>query len=50
MEKAVSPDDKPATKEVLERREELLRALGWEHWAYVEKTKRTMAFPVWTQM
>jgi tripeptidyl-peptidase-2 len=50
MDKAASPDDKPATKEVLERREELLRALGWEHWAYVEKTKRTMAFPVWTQM
>jgi tripeptidyl-peptidase II len=49
MEKAVSPDDKPATKEVLERREELLRALGWEHWAYMEKMKKRMAFPVWTQ-
>jgi tripeptidyl-peptidase-2 len=49
MEKAVNPDDKPATKEVLERREELLRALGWEHWAYMEKSKKRMAFPVWSQ-
>ncbi|KAG7670442.1 hypothetical protein Ndes2437A_g04966 [Nannochloris sp. 'desiccata'] len=49
LEKSVNPDDKPATKEVLERREELLRALGWEHWAYMEKTKKRMAFPVWSQ-
>jgi len=49
LEKSVNPDDKPATKEVLERREELLRALGWEHWAYMEKMKKRMAFPVWTQ-
>ena len=49
LEKSVNPDDKPATKEVLERREELLRALGWEHWAYMEKMKKRMAFPMWTQ-
>lgn len=47
LDKAANPEDKPAGKEVLEKREELMRALGWEHWAGVESARKRFAFPPW---
>ena len=47
LDKAAAPEDKPAAKEVLERREELMRELGWQHWARVEHSRLRYSFPTW---
>ena len=45
LDKAANPEDKPAGKDVLERREELMKVLGWTHWAGVESARKNFAFP-----
>lgn len=45
LEKAASPEDKPASKEVLELRAALLSQLGWAHWERQLRRRLISAFP-----
>ncbi|KAK9809052.1 hypothetical protein WJX72_008467 [[Myrmecia] bisecta] len=45
LDKASDPDDKPATKEVLQLRAELFQQLGWPHWQQYEETRIKDYFP-----
>lgn len=44
LEKVASPEDKPAPRDVLERRAELFTKLGWQHWTQQELSKIRKAF------
>lgn len=45
LDKLASPEDKPATKEVLELRANLLSRLGWHHWQRYEGSRIKDMFP-----
>lgn len=40
-----SPEDKPASREVLSMRRELFHKLGWPHWERQEARRLAEAFP-----
>ena len=40
-------EGKPVAKEVFEKRAELFKELGWEHWSTWERTRRAFAYPAW---
>jgi hypothetical protein len=42
---AAAPEDKPAPREVLELRADLLRRLGWAHWERQQQRRIAAAFP-----
>jgi hypothetical protein len=45
LDKAADPEDKAASKEVVERRAMLLEKLGWVHWAKFSRSRLIDLFP-----
>jgi tripeptidyl-peptidase II len=45
LDKLAAPEDKPASREVLEYRAELLKELGWDHWYRNELSRIKDLFP-----
>jgi hypothetical protein len=45
LDKILGDKEKLAPKEVWSQKEELLRSLGWNHWADLHHNEMTLAFP-----